>query len=32
MCREFAEKELREQAVEIDRTHRFPAGNNKEAG
>ncbi|HOP65290.1 MAG TPA: acyl-CoA dehydrogenase family protein, partial [Spirochaetota bacterium] len=24
MCREFAENELREQAVEIDKSHRFP--------
>lgn len=32
MCREFAEKELREQAVEIDRTHRFPLETTRKLG
>jgi butyryl-CoA dehydrogenase len=32
MCREFAEKELREQAVEIDKTHRFPLETTKKLG
>ncbi len=32
MCREFAENELREQAVEIDRTHRFPLETTKKLG
>ncbi|HOK02619.1 MAG TPA: acyl-CoA dehydrogenase [Spirochaetota bacterium] len=32
MCREFAEKELREQAIEIDRTHRFPLETTRKLG
>ena len=32
MCREFAQKELKEQAVEIDRTHRFPLETTKKLG
>ncbi len=32
MCREFAENELREQAVEIDRTHRFPLETTRKLG
>ncbi len=32
MCREFAENELREQAVEIDRTHKFPLDTTKKLG
>jgi butyryl-CoA dehydrogenase len=32
MCRGFAEKELREQAVEIDRTHRFPLETTRKLG
>jgi len=32
MCRGFAEKELREQAVEIDKTHRFPLETTRKLG
>lgn len=32
MCRGFAEKELREQAVEIDRTHKFPLETTRKLG
>ncbi len=32
MCRGFAEKELKEQAVEIDRTHRFPLETTRKLG
>lgn len=32
MCREFAENELREQAVEIDKTHRFPLETTRKLG
>jgi butyryl-CoA dehydrogenase len=32
MCREFAEKELREQAVEIDKTHKFPLETTRKLG
>lgn len=32
MCREFAENELREQAVDIDRTHRFPLETTRKLG
>ena len=32
MCRDFAEKELKEQAVEIDRSHRFPLETTKKLG
>ena len=32
MCREFAENELREQAVEIDKTHRFPIETTRKLG
>jgi len=32
MCREFAENELREQAVEIDKSHRFPLETTRKLG
>jgi butyryl-CoA dehydrogenase len=32
MCRGFAEKNLREQAVEIDKTHRFPLETTRKLG
>jgi len=32
MCRGFAEKELKEQAVEIDRTHKFPLETTRKLG
>ena len=32
MCREFAQKELKEQAVEIDRTHKFPLETTRKLG
>ena len=32
MCRGFAEKELREQAVEIDKTHKFPLETTRKLG
>jgi len=32
MCRGFAEKNLREQAVEIDKTHKFPLETTKKLG
>ena len=32
MCREFAQNELKEQAVEIDKTHRFPLETTKKLG
>jgi len=32
MCRDFAEKELREQAIEIDKSHQFPLETTKKLG
>lgn len=32
MCRGFAEKNLREQAIEIDKTHKFPLETTKKMG
>ncbi len=32
MCRGFAEKELREQAVEIDKSHKFPLETTRKLG
>ena len=32
MCRDFGEKVLKEQAVEIDKTHRFPMETTKKLG
>jgi len=32
MCREFAENELREQAIEIDKSHRFPLETTRKLG